>query len=227
MASERARRASRVALHARALHAVRHDQVVAVTRGSVMDHERVGAARLVLQIAARARVEVVATASATCARLTMVLLLVMVETEGGRRAGSRGRPVSVDRVVTWRLLRENSVDLARLLVQWNRRALDAVRVVRRLERLVRVSCCVGGARRTVVGALDGELVFACAAHHEVLQLALVIWRRSVTVEVLLSARRRDDYTHLRLLFRSMALLAAVISASQSSWSHRRARCSRQ
>lgn len=72
---------------------------------------------------------------------------------------------------------------------------------------MRSSRCVGGARRTVVGALDGELVLARAADHEVLELALVV-RRSMPAQVVRSTCRGYDDSHL--ILGGLALLSTVV-----------------
>jgi len=130
-----------------------------------VNYERVGA--IGIMAAATARHEVVATPSTAVTRVrTILLVLIVVEAERSRRACRRRRPVPIYRMVARRLLREYSVDLTGLsLVEGRSRALHAVRVVRRFERLVRSCRRVGGARRTVVGALDGQLVLARAADH--------------------------------------------------------------
>ena len=168
MAREAAGRASRVArLHARALHAVRHDQVVVAVacRSRVVNHESIRSIRVMP--AATARHEIVTATSTAVTRLRPILLvLIMIEAEGCRGTRRRRRSVSVYRMVARRLLREYRVDFTGLsLVQVSSRSLHAVRIIRRFKRLVRTRSRVGGARGTVVGALDGQLVLARTTHH--------------------------------------------------------------
>ena len=74
---------------------------------------------------------------------------------------------------------------------------------------MRASRCVGGARRAVVGALDGELVLARAADHEVLDLALVV-SGSMSAQVVSTTCRGYDYTHLSVILGGLTLLSAVV-----------------
>ena len=68
---------------------------------------------------------------------------------------------------------------------------------------------VGGARRTVVGTLDGELVLARATNHKVLKLALML-RRWMPAEAVRSTCRGHYNAHLSMILGSLALLPTVV-----------------